>query len=105
MRDWLSQAFGNEAYGEQLAAACQRLDVGKDEIKAAQGEPARSMHFILEDRLGIIVGMDDGRLIHARSLGPHTAIGEMSLVTKELPSATIQAEVPRVLYALSADVL
>jgi hypothetical protein len=51
LRDWLSQAFGNEAYGEQLAAACERLDVGKDEIKAAQGEPARSMHFILEDAL------------------------------------------------------
>ena len=55
LRDWLSQALGNEAYGEQLAAACERLDVGKDEIIAAQGEPARSMHFILEDRLGIIV--------------------------------------------------
>ena len=43
--------------------------------------------------------------IHVRSLGPNTAIGEMGLVTKELRSATIQAEVPRVLYALSADVL
>ena len=61
LRYWLSQALGNEAYGEELAAACERLDVGKDEIIAAQGEPARSMHFILEDRLGIIVGIDDGR--------------------------------------------
>ena len=40
-RYWLSQALGNEAYGEELAAACERLDVGKDEIIAAQGEPER----------------------------------------------------------------
>ena len=41
LRYWLSQALGNEAYGEELAAACERLDVGKDEIIAAQGEPER----------------------------------------------------------------
>ena len=41
LRYWLSQALGNEAYGEELAAACERRDVGKDEIIAAQGEPER----------------------------------------------------------------
>ena len=85
MRDWLAQALGNAAYGEQLAAACERLEVGKDEIIAAQGEPARSMHFILEGRVGIIVGMEDGRLIRVRSLGPHTTIGEMGLDHQTAP--------------------
>jgi len=61
------------------------------------------MHFILEGRVGIIVNMDDGRSIRVRSLGPHTTIGEMGLITSQLRSATIQAEVPSVLYALSAD--
>ena len=103
LRDWLSQALGSHAYGEELAAACERLEVGKDAIIAAQGEPARSMHFILEGRVGIIVGMEDGRLIRVRSLGPHTTIGEMGLITQQLRSATIEAEVPSVLYALSAD--
>ena len=28
------------------------------------------MHFILEGRIGIIVEMDDGRLIRVRSIGP-----------------------------------
>jgi len=72
-------------------------------IIAAQGEPANSMHFILEGRVGIIVNMDDGRSIRVRSLGPHTTIGEMGLITSQLRSATIQAEVPSVLYALSAN--
>lgn len=47
--------------------------------------------------------MEDGRLVRVRSLGPHTTIGEMGLITRQLRSATIQAEVPSVLYALSAD--
>jgi sulfate permease, SulP family len=51
----------------------------------------------------IIVKMDDARSIRVRSLGPHTTIGEMGLITSQLRSATIQAEIPSVLYALSAD--
>ena len=61
------------------------------------------MHFILEGRVGIIVNMDDGRSIRVRSLGPHTTIGEMGLIASQLRSAIIQAEVPSVLYALSAN--
>ena len=38
------------------------------------------MHFILEGRIGIIVKMDNGRMIRVRSLGPHTTIGEMGLI-------------------------
>lgn len=61
------------------------------------------MHFILEGRIGIIVKMDDGRMIRVRSLGPHTTIGEMGLITRQKRSATIKAEVPSVLYELNAD--
>ncbi len=103
LRDWFTQALGSAELADQLAGSCQRLDVDKDAIIAAQGEPANSMHFILEGRIGIIVNMDDGRLIRVRSLGPHTTIGEMGLITSQVRSATIQAEVPSVLYALSAE--
>ena len=78
LRDWFTQPFGSTDHADQLAAVSERLDVGKDVIIAAQGEPANSMHFILEGRIGIID-------------------------TSQLRSATIQAEVPSVLYALSAD--
>jgi SulP family sulfate permease len=61
------------------------------------------MHFILEGRIGIIVKMEDGRMIRVRSLGPHTTIGEMGLITRQVRSATIQTEVPSVLYELSAE--
>jgi SulP family sulfate permease len=103
LRDWLTQALGSSEYARQLAELCQRLDVGKDEVIAAQGDTAGSMHFILEGRVGIIVTMEDGRTVRVRSLGPHTTIGEMGLITRQARSATIQAEVPSILYALSAD--
>ena len=103
LRDWLIQALGNDAFAEQLSLLCERLEVDKNEVIAPQGEPARSMHVILEGRVGIIVAMDDGRRIRVRSLGRHTTIGEMRLITRQMRSATIQAEVSSVLYELSAD--
>ena len=103
LRDWLAQALGSDAYAEQLSELCVRQEFGKDAVIAEQGEPARSMHFILEGRVDIIVNMDDGRLIRVRSLGAHTTIGEMGLITRQTRSATIKAEVPSVLYELSAD--
>ena len=61
------------------------------------------MHFILEGRVGIIVDLHDGRTTRVRSLGPHTTVGEMGLLTRAPRSATIQAEAPSVLYELDAD--
>jgi sulfate permease, SulP family len=103
LRDWLTQALGDAKFAEQLSELCRRLEVDKNEIIATQGDDARSMHFILEGRIGIIVKMDDGRMIRVRSLGPHTTIGEMGLITRQVRSATIQAEVPSVLYELTAE--
>jgi len=56
-----------------------------------------------EGRVGIIVKFDDGRSVRVRSLGPHTTIGEMGLITRQVRSATIQAELDSVLYALSFE--
>ena len=41
--------------------------------------------------------------MRVRSLGPHTTIGEMGLITGRARSATIKAEVASVLYVLEAD--
>ena len=100
--DWLSQAFRSAEQARELAEACERLDVAKDELIALQGDTASSMHFILEGRVAVLVETSDGRIVRVRSLGSHTTVGEMGLITSQRRSATIQAEVPSVLYALSA---
>jgi sulfate permease, SulP family len=61
------------------------------------------MHFILEGRIGIIVSLDDALSTRVRSLGPHTTIGEMGLITGQARSATIRAEVDSVVYALTFE--
>jgi SulP family sulfate permease len=104
LRAWLSDALGSAEHAERLASYCRRLDVDTDDIIARQGEDANSMHFILEGRVGIIVDVGEGRTMRVRSLGRHTIIGEMGLITHRPRSATIQAEAPSVLYELTTEV-
>jgi sulfate permease, SulP family len=85
-----------------LAGYCQRREVQAGEIIARQGEMADAMHFILEGRIGIIVKLGQKRMIRVRSLGRHTTIGEMDLITHRMRSATIQAEAISVLYELAS---
>jgi len=103
LRAWLSEALGSTEQADRLAEYCRRIEFGAGEIIARQGEPANSMHFILDGRVGIIVDVGDGRTMRVRSLGGHTTIGEMGLITHRPRSATIQAEAPSVLYELSTD--
>jgi SulP family sulfate permease len=61
------------------------------------------MHFILEGRVSITVDVGNGRKLHIRSLGRHTTVGEMGLITGQPRSATVEAEVASVLYVLKAN--
>lgn len=103
LRAWLTEALGNWQLADSLAQYCRRLEVQAGDIIARQGDPAASMHFILEGRVGIMVDRHDGHTTRVRSLGPHTTVGEMGLLTQAPRSATIRAEAPSVLYELDAD--
>ena len=103
LRGWLGKALGSAEHADALAALCHRFEVGPGDIVARQGEPSNSMHFILDGRVGIVVDMGDGHAVRVRSLGRHTTIGEMGLISGRPRSATIQAEAPSVLYELSLE--
>jgi SulP family sulfate permease len=103
LRAWMSEALGDQQLADRLAEHCRRLEVQSGDVVARQGEPAASMHFILEGRVGVIVDLPDGRTMRLRSLGRHTTVGEMGLITRSPRSATIQAETASVLYELGAD--
>jgi SulP family sulfate permease len=103
LHDWLAEAFGSAEYADLMVQHCRRLEFGPGETIARQGEPSDSMHFILEGRVGVIVNLGEGRTVRVRSLGRHTTIGEMGLITGRPRSAAIQAEIASVLYELRAD--
>ena len=103
LRAWLSEALGDAQLADRLAEYCRRLEVQAGDIIARQGDAAAAMHFILEGRVGIIVDLPEGRSMRVRSLGRHTTVGEMGLITRSPRSATIQAEAASVLYELDAE--
>jgi len=103
LRDWLTDVFGNAQFAHVLADQCQRCEFAAGDVIAHQGAPSSSMHFVVEGRVGIIVNLEGGGAIRVRSLGRHTTIGEMGLLSGRSRSATVQAEVASVAYELRAD--
>jgi len=103
LRNWLTQVLGNAEYADELVSHCKKLHFKKGDIIAEQGNEADCMHFIMKCRIAIIVRLRNGRTLRVRSLGFHTTIGEMGLISRQARSATIKAEADSVLYALSLD--
>ncbi|QQO14639.1 SLC26A/SulP transporter family protein [Bradyrhizobium diazoefficiens] len=101
LRDWFADILDSEDDADALIRRCQRIEVAAGEVIVQAGDPADSMHFILEGRVGIMVPAEDDRTTRVRSLGRYTTIGEMGLVSQAPRSATIQAEVDSVLYVLN----
>lgn len=103
LHGWFAGILGNDPDAAELARHCERLEVRAFETIARAGEPADSMLFILNGRIGVIVDAGEGHSTRVRSLGRHTTVGEMGLVARQPRSATIRAEADSVLYVLRAD--
>jgi SulP family sulfate permease len=101
LRDWFEQIFEDAEQATELMHRCDRLEVAAGTTIVRAGETADSMLFILDGRVGVMVPAEHGGTTRVRSLGRHTTIGEMGLVSRTPRSATIQAETDSVLYALS----
>jgi SulP family sulfate permease len=102
LREWFTEALAGAENADQLIQHCKRIEVRPGGVIVRQGEPANSMHFLLDGRVGIMIDTA-GQPVRVRSLGPHTTIGEMGLIAGQPRSATMQAEVASVLYELSAS--
>jgi SulP family sulfate permease len=103
LTDWLAIALDSQEEAAVLAKSCKRLLVKAGDIIARQGEPSRSMHFIVNGRVGVLVAPPDGEPIRVRSLGSLTTVGEMGLITGQVRTATIEAEIDTELYELDAE--
>jgi SulP family sulfate permease len=102
LHEWFTEALGTSEYAEILSKQCVRMEFAAGEIIARQGDPADALHFILEGRVSVLLSSGDDQ-VRIRSLGPHTTVGEMGLISRQPRSATIRAETRSVLYGLSLD--
>ncbi|MDD1527984.1 cyclic nucleotide-binding protein [Bradyrhizobium sp. WBOS7] len=68
----------------------------------AEGEPGRSMFIVKSGRLAVSKRASSGRVIPISVLERGDFFGEMTLIEMQNRSATVVAEVPTVLYELTA---
>jgi len=101
LSDWLVAALGSE-HADAVVRRCKRVELAPEDIVARAGDSADGMHFILDGRLSVLVG-EGARQVRVRSLSSHTTVGVMGLITGQPRNATVRAEEPSVLYALSAS--
>ena len=78
----------------------RRFDVGVTVV--AEGEPGRSMHIVHSGELVVSKLGESGRTTRMSGLGPGDFFGEMTLIEMQNRSATVVAEIPTVLYELTA---
>ena len=69
----------------------------------SEGEPGRSMFIVKSGRLAVSKRTKAGRVIPISVLQPGDFFGEMTLIEMQNRSATVVAEVPTVLYELTAQ--
>jgi SulP family sulfate permease len=62
LQSWFTAILGNAEEAAELARHCERIEIRAFDIIARAGEPADSMLFILNGRVGVTVDAGDGRL-------------------------------------------
>ncbi len=89
-----------------LLASCSRLeDFGGGEMVIRQGDPGETLYTILSGSVRISVRSEDGPEKTVAHLGAGEFFGEMSLLTGDPRSASVYAEEPLVLCAVSKSAL
>src|SRR5262249_61465616 len=78
----------------------RRFDLGATIV--AEGEPGRSMYVVHSGELVVSKIGESGRAVRITRLGPGDFFGEMTLIEPQNRSATVVAEIPTVLYELTA---
>lgn len=103
LADWLTEELGDRAMTERLVPYLQARELATSEILCREGEPALAMYLIERGRVGVLIGLGNGRAHRLRSLGGRTILGEMGLYRSMLRSASVIAEEPSLVHVLTRD--
>lgn len=92
----------DEELMRELLAIGQRREVRRGETLIARGKPGERCFLLLRGRLAAVVEDDEGREMLLNEISRGELVGEMEMVTDELPRATVRAtrdsrvvEIPR----------
>src|SRR5262249_36697191 len=76
---------------EQLASRSRTCTFAPGEIVLRQGDPGEDLFIVQSGAASVVVGRPGGSIAEVARLGPGEFFGEMSLMTGERLSATVQA--------------
>ena len=94
---WLAARFG-ATLAQLIYDRLEPIELTTGDVLCVQGDIADRMFFIDSGRLAVIIG--EGQ-VRVASLGPQTTIGEMGFYRHLPRDATVVAETPAVVYALT----
>jgi SulP family sulfate permease len=99
---WIAEQVGDEL-APTLLGHLERITLDTGEALCTVGEDGDRMFFIESGRVAVIVGDEIPRRV--RSLGPQTIVGELGLYRYVPYDASVIAETPTVVHALTRDAL
>jgi sulfate permease, SulP family len=99
---WLALQFGTHLAG-LIRGGLERVDLDTGDVLCTRGEAADRMFFVEKGRVAVLIGEES--LTRLRSVGRYAIIGEMGLYNRAQRTATVVAEMPCVVYALTRDAL
>ena len=67
------------------------------------GDPAKSLYFILDGQVDVLVATDDGHKLRLTTLGRGTAFGEVALVNRKRRTADVVAVTEAVCLEVDFD--
>ncbi|MDX2269126.1 MAG: mechanosensitive ion channel family protein [Bryobacter sp.] len=98
------RAFSEEEL-MRIAAGATRRELQQGEVIVRQGEPGSSLYFVMEGLLDVLITQEGREPLRVSRLGQGQYFGEMSLLTGDLRSATVQCATSAVVFAVEKYVL
>lgn len=98
---WLSREFGTPVSDQIAERYFERREAAAGERLYEQGAPADTIDFLVSGTVGIVLELGGGKQQCIRRSSRQTVIGEMGFFRGANRSATVVAETPAVIYALS----
>ncbi len=99
--DWLADVLGQEAADRLLAAYLERREYCGGELLCTQGGPPDAIDLVAQGSVAVTVTDETGRAVRVRRMVGQTVVGEMSFFRGVPRAASVVADGPTVVFALT----
>lgn len=105
LADQLKRAFPDRGHAAALLKYLEKSTVEHGEHLMRQGEPSVDLYFVESGRVTVQLEGPDGSIVHLRTMGPGTVVGEAAFVQGLLRTASVVTESRSTVYRLTSKAL